>query len=336
MARDARETKMHYSPSEKDGIFVVEVARGADSTSVCNGTLSNDKLIPQKNQTADPCSRPTSTTKSITSDASFRRRNDEIQVHQPPPADDELLTVDEYGAVSMASQKINGKSDETMLPNCGNTNTGLSQSDLSISSSCCSNQGYTYGTQQHYTIDSKGYQTSSTHAIIDVLPPKSDISLSSPNPPISNTATPNFKPIIMAAIYKQESVDPGSSYPEDGRPGKLRTDKNALLVKSPQSSATVNVDSISQWPGKEEVLNEEQRLLGNGILTDIEENSNGDPSIDADSGPFDSLLNLPAPPTIDEIKQLNDITLLDNNNMDSLPPPPPPEVVIDESQNVGS
>lgn len=334
MARDARETKMHYSPSEKDGVFVVEVARGADS-GVCNGKLSIDNLISKKNQIADSCSRPTSTTKSISSNASFHRR-DEIQVHQPPAdgtSDDELLTVDEYGAVSMASQRINGKSDERMLPPCGNTNTGLSQSDLSISSSCGSNQGYTYGAQQHYTIDSKGYQTYSPHTIFDELSPKNDISLSSPNPPISNTiAKANFKPTIMAAIYKQESVDPGSSYPEDGRPGKLRTDKNALLMQSPQPSAIVNSNCTAPGGGKEEVLNEEQRLLGNGILTAIDESSNGDPSIDADSGPFDSLLNLPAPPTIDEIKQLNDITLLDNNNMDSLPPPPPP----DESQNCES
>lgn len=260
----------------------------------------------------------------------------DLQVHQPHAvgtSDDELLTV-EYGAVSMASEKVNGKSDETMLPICSNTNTGLSQSDLSISSSCGSNQGYTYGAQQHYTTNSKGYQTFSPHILFDGQRPKNDISTSSQNPPISNTmASPNFKPIIMAAIYKQESVDPGTSYPEDGRPGKLRTDKNASIVKLPQSSVTTEDstehETISQWPGKEDVLNEEQRLLGNGILAAIEENCNGDPS---DSGPFDSLLNLPAPPTIDEIKQLNDITLLDNNNLDSLPPPPPP----DESQNGGS
>lgn len=246
----------------------------------------------------------------------------DLQVHQPHAvgtSDDELLTV-EYGTVSMISEK----SDETMLPICGNTNTGLSQSDLSISSSCGSNQGYTYGAQQHYTTNSKGYQTFSPHIIFEGQPPKTDISTSSQNPPISNTIeSPNFKPIIMAAIYKQESVDPGTSYPEDGRPGKLRTDKNASKVKLPQSSEDSTApETISQWPGKEEVLNEEQRLLGNGILAAIEENCNGDPS---DSGPFDSLLNLPAPPTIDEIKQLNDITLLDNNNMDSLPPPPPPD-----------
>lgn len=48
---------------------------------------------------------------------------------------------------------------------------------------------------------------------------------------------------------------------------------------------------------------------------------------------YDSLICLPAPPTIDEIKQLNDITLLDNNNMDSLPPPPPPEVIVEGPTN---
>lgn len=48
---------------------------------------------------------------------------------------------------------------------------------------------------------------------------------------------------------------------------------------------------------------------------------------------YDSLICLPAPPTIDEIKQLNDITLLENNNMDSLPPPPPPEVIVEGPTN---
>lgn len=54
-----------------------------------------------------------------------------------------------------------------------------------------------------------------------------------------------------------------------------------------------------------------------GEIKEIIENGDG----------YDSLICLPSPPTIDEIKQLNDITLLENNNMDSLPPPPPPEVI---------
>lgn len=59
------------------------------------------------------------------------------------------------------------------------------------------------------------------------------------------------------------------------------------------------------------------------VANEIVENGDG----------YDSLICLPAPPTIDEIKQLNDITLMENNNMDSLPPPPPPEVIVEGPTN---
>lgn len=44
-------------------------------------------------------------------------------------------------------------------------------------------------------------------------------------------------------------------------------------------------------------------------------------------GTFDSLMNLPDPPSMDEIKLLNEFAMVENNNMDSLPPPPPLELV---------
>lgn len=314
MARDARETKMHYSPSEKDGVFVVEVARGADS-GVCNGTV-----IHNNRHTPSAVSRPTSG--SHKSDPT-RIINDDIEVH-PHPAesgavtDDELLTVDEDGAVSMSSPKLNGDSMRPLGGGGGSTNTGLSQSDLSISTSCGSNGAYTYGTQTAYSIDPAGYQTAVSPQTVglDTAAKQDEVDVAAP-PPSKN----NSKPIIMAAIFKQESVDPGTSYPEDGRPGKLRTDKNAAAA-----------------PKEERQQLEEQRLLGNGLCA-IEEVVNGvengkeeaatdDVVEPPPSGPFDSLISLPAPPTIDEIKQLNDISLSDNNNMDSLPPPPPPEVVV--------
>lgn len=341
MARDARETKMHYSPSEKDGVFVVEVARGADSTGVCNGKINTDNFVNKEEI------RPNSTKKIARDDGTRLNMNEEIQVHQPPIISDELLTIDEDGAVSVSSPKLNG--DDSMRPICGSSNTGLSQSDLSISSSCGSNQGYCYGSQQHYTVDTRGYQSSSPHVVNDI--PKINHSPSPPPPP-SHTSS---KPIITAAIYKQESVDPGTSYPEDGRPAKLRTDKNASTTV-PLIPAVQTITQNGE-PHKEDVLIEEQHQLGNGVLMVIEENTDekqppeivplssaklDDSKIPSDTiieciaaetnGQFDSLINLPEPPTIDEIKQLND-TLLDNNNMDSLPPPPPPEVVVDGPLN---
>ncbi|XP_030246135.1 probable basic-leucine zipper transcription factor R [Drosophila navojoa] len=35
-------------------------------------------------------------------------------------------------------------------------------------------------------------------------------------------------------------------------------------------------------------------------------------------------MSLPAPPSTEEIKEFNDFTLMESNQLDSLPPPPPP------------
>lgn len=233
MARDARETKMHYSPSEKGGVFVVEAARGADSTGACNGPVNIDNSIAQPSNSPVISSSPKNV--DIRDDATLLN-NEEIQVHQPPQgiANDEILNVDDDGVVSIASRQLNG--DDSMRPICGSTNTGLSQSDLSISDSCGSNQGYCYGSQQPYTIESQGYQSSSPHLSNDARPALSPS---------------NSKPIIKSAIYKQESIEPASSYPEDGRPGRLRSDKN-----------------ISEFckPLKEDALIEEQRQIGKSTV----------------------------------------------------------------------
>lgn len=240
MARNARETKMHYSPSEKGGVFVVEAARGADSTSACNGTVTKDTSIAQQSSSPIVSSSPNNGDIQSRDDATLLN-NEEIQVHQPPQgiADDEILNIDDDGVISMTSRHLNG--DDSMRPICGSTNTGLSQSDLSISDSCGSNQGYSYGSQQPYTIESQGYQSSSPHLISNDIKP---LLVNDIKPVVSPS---NSKPIIKSAIYKQESIEPASSYPEDGRPGRLRSDKN-----------------ISEFckPLKEEVLIEEQRQLG--------------------------------------------------------------------------
>ena len=328
LARNARETKMHYSPSEKDGVFVVEVARGADSNHSCNGKLNHDKLNHNHvNHNYENNDYPNSNSKKISRDDETLLNNEDVQVHAPPfqtdgTSDDELLTVDEDGAVSMSSQKFNG--DDSMRPICGSSNTGLSQSDLSISSSCGSNQGYTYGTQQAYTVDSKGYQSSSPHYTNDV------------QPLIPSPQNNSSKPIITAAIYKQDSIDPSSSYPEDGRAGKLRTDKNAMLPEnSPKSPISVKEESNDISKESKPIV-EEQRIVGNGVLASIAEgpveNCLSTPekvALETVETGFDSLINLPAPPSVDEIKQLSELTLSENNNMDSLPPPPPPELIVD-------
>lgn len=311
MARDARETKMHYSPSEKDGVFVVEVARGADSSGVCNGPIH-----PQTTQLNDCGSIKQNGLHQIDEEPAINNsredgtvlNNEDVQVHPPPDgiSEDEILTIDEDGAVSMSSPKLNG--DDSMRPICGSANTGLSQSDLSITSSSGSNKDYCYGSQQHYTVESKGYQSASPRN------PKDNIVPGSPN---------NNKPIIKAAIYKQESLEPGSPRPPDHE-----TNSN--------HSPSINNLRTSL---KEDILIEEQTQLGNGTIVESStlKDTNGQLNncdMPENGEEYDSLINLPAPPTTDEIIYLNTgIAILENVNMDSLPPPPPPEVIVDGPLN---
>lgn len=281
---------MHYSPSEKDGVFVVEVSRGADTTGgvpICNGGGLH------KGMERDTTETLLEKQKEIKNDiikiennipygySNIEKANhQEVQIHQPPV--DEIIEIDE-------EQKID------------NSNTGLSQSDLSITSSNGSNQiGYSYGNQEPYSVDSKGYKSP------PIPRPNIPTSLSKDEIKMNGTAElldPN-RPVITAAIFKQDSIDPLS---DNREPIRLLSDVQAEDQR------------------KEDKLLEEQRLLGNGdvlfngkeICDTIQENGDG----------FDSLAYLPDPPSSDEIKYLNEV-LLENNNLDSLPPPPP-EVIID-------
>lgn len=303
MARDVRETKMHYSPSEKDGVFVVEVARGADSSGICNGPIGTDKPstdIAKSNENGNDVQEEPKTIPSR--DDATLLNNEEFQVHAPPPdgiSDEEVLTVDEDGAISMSSQKLNG--DESMQPICGSSHTGLSQSDLSISSSSGSNKDYCYGSQQHYTVEIKGYQSASPRKVLE--------------PPPAAITPINSKPVITAAIYKQESLDQfNGSTANEKLPVPMATQSS--LLEEEQSSTPVGV---SLTPSK--------------AVSDLESIPSAvepyDVTLQNGSEEFDSLINLPAPPALDEIKLLADITLLENNNMDSLPPPPPPDIIVD-------
>lgn len=310
MARDARETKMHYSPSEKDGVFVVEVARGADSSSSCsNGPVRTEKPPTNSNDIA---------VEQKSRDDATLLNNEEFQVHAPPTdganTDDELLTVDEDGAVSMSSQKLN-TTDEPMKPISDTTpHTGLSQSDLSITSSSGSNKDYCYGSQQHYSVEVKGYHSASPRKILEQPPPSS--SSSSVITPINNS-----KPVITAAIYKQESVDQlnnGLSTLEKSPSAKLM---ESCLIEEPIPLNASVLSKIIPIVNSDNI-NCDVTIMQNGSGGGGEE--------------FDSLINLPVPPALDEIKLLADITLLENNNMDSLPPPPPPDIICDGQSTIST
>lgn len=115
---------MHYSPSEKDGVFVVEVARGADTSyhsprssiivqqqqaQQFNGVdLLNTSSTPMNNSNSNGCSQ----------------EQQRVQVHHHPAPQ------------AQQAEVANGTTK---------CSTGLSQSDLSDSSGCSSNKDYNYG-----------------------------------------------------------------------------------------------------------------------------------------------------------------------------------------------
>nr|CAD7432904.1 unnamed protein product [Timema monikensis] len=83
------------------------------------------------------------------------------QVHHPPEADSELEDHEE-------------EEEEGRMTKCGSTNTGLSQSDLSVSSAGSNNPSYRYGNQVGYEGGHFGYPQDVGYTIADDAPGVTD------------------------------------------------------------------------------------------------------------------------------------------------------------------
>lgn len=347
---------MHYSPSEKDGVFVVEVARGADSnTTPIMSVTSNGALAAAKSMTVEqmsvsprqiqativemPEDQPKCVDYASSNDCnvSCTRSNEKVLVHPPPNGmclEEDVLMIDEDGTVSMSSPKHNASDEiETgAVASGGQINTGLSQSDLSISSSDGSNRAYCYGLQESYTVESKCYQSTSPVRNIASI----DTSIPTPEPitVISDTEHENQinengtlenaldDTLMMAKPISIEIINEN----------QIQTTDNGIIL-SKALKATVEIENGNN----PEPDHDHNHIQQNGFKTETIITTNGNTKLNGDhanglngndhltddSNDFDSLMNFPAPPTCDEIKQFNDITQLDNGNMDSLPPPPP-------------
>jgi hypothetical protein len=273
ISRDTRETKVHYSPSEKDGVFIVESSRGADQA----GSFSPKPTVPsaypaqtQKSSTVTP-NGPVDT---IIEEQ--RPSQQEVQVHTPPTA----VTA-----------------PNTAVPRAS---TGLSQSDLSISSSNGSNQNYTYGNQEPYNVEAKGYVGSSPVQRTQITEMQPLMEQNSP------TVDPD-RPVIKAAIFKGESQDISQDPVKDA----------FVEGGAPLSS---DIDAFNNNNNEKDVAKNPPKPLNGIVLNGLVENG----SAGGGAETLDSLSYLPEPPTSDEIKQYNDLTSMDMNTMDSLPPPSPP------------
>lgn len=304
---------MHYSPSDKDGVFVVEAARGADINDnyKANGNYEQLQQPPPNENRA--------TTDLIPSSSSAQTANgsQKVLVHNPPDG-------------------MNGDDEALAAGSDKRPSTGLSQSDLSDSSSNDSNQNYCYGSQDIYQLETGPYDAPSpTHPRLE------NPDFNDTKPLLEGNSSPDpDKPIITAAIYKdtQENQNTNGSFVEGGE--SLLSDVTALEQNQ------IKKDKKDKKE-REDAIQEEQIRLGNGVLENGEAEetaeTNNNSIIQDKCGEIimteptsiipppaatqlDSLSFLPAPPTSDEIKQLNELTaVLDlTQQLDSLPPPPPP------------
>lgn len=274
IAPDARETKVHYSPSEKDGVFVVESARGADTSGAPKlHSLSREQQLPlqssaskiQKNVIIERDEKIdfneeklNFTDTALSMRQTLESNNEEVLVHPPPngvSAEDEVHTVEEEDVVipppSLPKLENHPISKKAIS---GSTNTGLSQSDLSVSSSG-SNQGYRYGTQEPYTVDPKGYQSSSPHQNNLENPPLEE-SDDNDNIDVVRDYVNDSKPIITAAIFKEQINDPEVQLviDIDVLPNKnYNNNKNVISLGDVDIDFTIN-ENIEQ------VLNEDQNV----------------------------------------------------------------------------
>ncbi|KAM3957767.1 uncharacterized protein ACR2FA_008202 [Aphomia sociella] len=167
ITKNGRETKMKYSP-DNDGIFVVEVQQST-------AYRPNNKSL----QNSPPHDPQISTNQAL--------------IHRVPDELEKKIEEDKSSG-TFEREKILALSS-----------TGLSISDLSMSSIGSYNVSYSYGSQVGYEQGPFGYPI---YAGYDIS--KDDVEGivydNSQEPLISKTPTDPDKPVVTAAIFKQDSI----------------------------------------------------------------------------------------------------------------------------------
>lgn len=280
---------MHYSPSDKDGVFIVESARGADQ----NGS---HKPSPMQQK---PAEAPLVIPEEI--------KIDTLQSHLPSSPEEE------HKQPKPEQVEVHTPPKESAKPICNGTRTGLSQSDLSLTSSNSSNQNYTYGDKDAYQFEEKGYKASSPKRIINVhchdLKPLIE---NSPPAPIED----HNKPIITSAIFKNDSHEDGEQLKSDAQARQGHDAADDL-----DKAKVHKINGIIK-NGLDEIISVPDENCNDAIIpppfTKID--CNGELNMD-------SLSYLPAPPE----ELANDHSILELTSMDSLPPPPPEMTEVGQS-----
>ncbi|KAL4712079.1 hypothetical protein ACJJTC_005315 [Scirpophaga incertulas] len=169
ITKNGRETKMKYSP-DNDGIFVVEVQQSTAYRPSNRSLQNSPQLDPQ-----------ISTNQAL--------------IHRVPEELEKMVEEDtERSSDKLSNQKVLALSS-----------TGLSISDLSMSSTESRNASYTYSNQIGYEQGPFGYPIYSGYDIKDDII-EGIVCDNSQEPLICKTPTDPDKPVVTAAIFKQDSI----------------------------------------------------------------------------------------------------------------------------------
>ncbi|KAJ9582791.1 hypothetical protein L9F63_022861 [Diploptera punctata] len=247
------------SPHENN-VFVVEVQQGgAPRTSDCFS--NNSELYPKFSSSA------VSSQEDMDEEDGIRRSSSQrAQVHRPPDIDvdevsdeDDLEDIDDIDEDEEEStEKLGTRNEEDT--HGGSTNTGLSQSDLSISSSGSNNPSYRYGNQLGYEGGHFGYPQYAGYGSSDDKVARTASSSGGNKAPIIRRYPP--APTFMK---RASSVNEASERPPVINPGRERYSIDVTPI-SQRLLSDIQAIERRRIQLEDDRIQEEQRQLGNGTV----------------------------------------------------------------------
>jgi hypothetical protein len=270
------------SPHENN-VFVVEVQQGGTARS------SDTELYPKLSSSA------VSSQEDIDEEDSSRRSSSQrAQVHRPPDIDvdevsdeDDLEEIDDDEDEDEDTTERNVTRDGTVddgHDGSMKTNTGLSQSDLSISSSGSNNPSYRYGNQVGYEGGHFGYPQ---YAGYSASEEKAET-----NADAAKLAVPRRNASVTTAMKRASSVTEGSEKESNNLQMRGRYSIDVTTVNSRLLSDIQAIERRRQQ--EDDRLQEEQRQLGNGTGPLAVANGDATPSPVNDKIADDSQDGIPA------------------------------------------
>lgn len=238
------------SPHENT-VFVVEVQQGG-------ATRSSDAELYLKLS-----SSAVSSQEDIDDEDSSRRSSSQrAQVHRPPDIDVDEVSDQELEEIDDDEEEEDEDTTEKNVTREGiledghdgsmKTNTGLSQSDLSISSSGSNNPSYRYGNQVGYEGGHFGYPQYAGYAASDG---KADRKADG-----ARLAVPGRNTSVAIALTRASSVTDGN----DKISNIEMRGRYSIDVTTVNSRLLSDVQAIERRQQEDDLLQEEQRQLGNG------------------------------------------------------------------------